>query len=535
MPMSADRHTSPRALRGVHLVGLLLIVVLGAYLRLANQPDNPGWFTDEGTHLDIAKNLSHGRVQYFAIEQSTLLFGRMPVFDTLLAALLRAGIGGIQTLRALTGVLGVLSVIVLCIVVHRASRDPALALLAALMLAVYPQAVLYSRFGFSYNLLTPLALIAILGLHEYLAASRLRWLVVSAAAIGLGAVADLLMLVLIPGIVLIALARRRRHALWAGAIVTAPLLVYGLAMLATSPQALLFDTRFTVSRVGSLPIVDQLVSVATNYTTLVSQDSWIALGLTGLFMLPSPRLRGLSLLSLLMPIALVGRTVALHSLSFYYMIPWLPLVALGVASLMRYGLPRIRQIVFEGLSTLCGWTRWSRILSATSVLTLAMIAAAPVAVSIVLTLDRVSGRFGTVIDPFLIEPDDARRVADYVNSTANAEDLIIASPGVGWQLRASVADFQMAVAASGQATVHLPAGIPPDRFAFDARLSNARLVIVDNLWRNWGAVHMPQVAAMIREVESWPLALRSGEIAVYRNPSWTLPDKIRLQSTFKER
>ena len=66
---------------------MLLILALAAYLRLANLPDNPGWYTDETTHLDIARHLLHGSVQYLAINQSMMLVGRPPLFHLLLAGL----------------------------------------------------------------------------------------------------------------------------------------------------------------------------------------------------------------------------------------------------------------------------------------------------------------------------------------------------------------------------------------------------------------------------------------------------------------
>ncbi len=53
-------------------LAVLLILALAAYLRLAYNADNPGWYTDEGTHLAIAQNLAQGRVQYLAVKDSTL-------------------------------------------------------------------------------------------------------------------------------------------------------------------------------------------------------------------------------------------------------------------------------------------------------------------------------------------------------------------------------------------------------------------------------------------------------------------------------
>lgn len=138
-------------------LALLLILGLAAFLRLTNLTHNPGWYTDEATHLDIARHLLRGQTQYLAITQSFLLFGRMPLFEWLLAGALTLGGEGMATLRTLTGLLGVATVGGLYWATRPLSRR--LALLAALLLAIYPPAVLYSRLGFSYNLLALLMLV----------------------------------------------------------------------------------------------------------------------------------------------------------------------------------------------------------------------------------------------------------------------------------------------------------------------------------------------------------------------------------------
>ena len=236
---------SKRVWRFLEVVALCLILALAAYLRLANIADNPGWYTDEGTHLDIAQNLLRGRVQYLAINQSTLMFAKLPLFELLLTGLLGTvgqaiePMADICTLRALTGVLGVVSVGLLYWVVRRTQqgRDPALALLAALMLAIYPQAVVYNRFGFSYNLLAPLVLLAGLGCWEYLASVRRRWLVLAALTIGLGGASDLWMFALVAPLALVVLKRNWRDLLWSLPLVLLPFGLYAAVMLATAPQA----------------------------------------------------------------------------------------------------------------------------------------------------------------------------------------------------------------------------------------------------------------------------------------------------------
>lgn len=529
----------------VHLLetlALLLILALAAYLRLANVADNPGWYTDEGTHLSIAQNLAHGQVQYLAIGQSTLLFGKLPLFDAILAGLLRTTGGGIGALRTLTGALGVVSVGVLYWIVRRmqASRDVYLPLLSALMLAIYPQAVLYSRFGFSYNLLAPLVLLTALGLWGYLSApdasaahpernvvkSKERgWLALAALAIGIGTISDLWMFCMVFPMALVVSTRRWHDLVWSLPLLLLPFGLYAVGMLFQAPQAFVFDLRYTFFRLGQLSPAAQLTTLGVNYTTLIAQDAWIALALVGLFVLRPARLQRLSLLLFLFPIVILGRTVALYSLSFYYMIPLLPLVGLGMAALIRWGVPYAWQVIRSGL--LAAFKAWGmtkddqrhKFISIVTGLILCLAIATPFLTSTLFTVNSVRDGFHTQIDPFLLDPASARPAAEFVNARTGPGDVVIASPGLAWLLSANSADFQMSIAFTGQQTPHLPANLPADRFAFDPRYTQARYVMVDNLWRNWAVWNIAGVPDMLRQVETWPLEFKTGQIEVYRNPA----------------
>ena len=502
------------------LIVLSAVLLLAAYLRLANLADNPGWYTDEGTHLDIARNLLQGCVQYLAIGQSTLLAARPPLFELLLSVLLGLFGGGIGALRAFTGTLGIIAVGLLYLVIRRVSADRGLALLAAALLAIYPPAVLYSRFGFSYNLLTPLVLLIFLGLWGYLSSTRRRWLALAAFAIGLGIISDVWMLAMIAPLALVVSVRQWRDGLWCVPLALLPLGLYAGVMLVATPQAFLFDVRFALSRMNTLPPGEQIRTLALNYSTLVAQDGWLALALVGLLMLRPARLQRLSLFLSLLPLVLVGRAVALYSLSFYYMIPLLPFAGLGLANLIRRGAPMVARAIDEALAILLRhWGVLSdRVRRVGVSVALACLMATPFITSTLLTIDQVRDRFNTAIDPFLLDPPDARAAADFVNRHVQPRDVVIASPGLAWLVQANVADFQMSIAARGQATPHLPADVPPDRFVFDPGYTRARYVIVDNLWRNWAEPNVPGVPEMLRDVETWPLAFKSGPIEVYANP-----------------
>jgi hypothetical protein len=139
--------------------------------------------------------------------------------------------------------------------------------------------------------------------------------------------------------------------------------------------------------------------------------------------------------------------------------------------------------------------------------------------ALAVTLVQVRQGFTTPIDPFLVNAADARAAAAFANAHLGDADVVIASPAVAWQLAGRAADFQMALAATGRATPHLPADLPPERLAFDPRFEGARFVIVDDLWRNWAAVHIPEVDAWLRAMENWPTVFRAGQIVIYQNPA----------------
>ena len=108
--------------------------------------------------------------------------------------------------------------------------------------------------------------------------------------------------------------------------------------------------------------------------------------------------------------------------------------------------------------------------------------------------------------------------AEFLQDVIHPQDLLLASPTVGFLLNGQVADFQMATAVQGIATPHLPANLPPDRFAFQPDYQQTRIVIVDNLWDNWAQIHVPGVSDMMTGVQKWPIIFQAGDVIVYQNP-----------------
>ncbi len=515
-PKQLTLSVPPVALYITEGILLALILLFAAYLRLTNVAENPGWYTDETTHIDIANHRLAGQTQYMLIDDSTLMFGRLPLFHILLASYfqLSGNPDHMLALRTFTGLLGVLSVGLLYAAL-RHSGGAILALLAAFVLAIYPQAVLYNRFGFSYNLLPPLILLSILALDRYLEKTHPLWLAIGALLLGTGLVAEVWTLTLLLPFIIIA-ARRPIHLLWSVPLFFLPFVIYSVVMLLSSPAAFLFDLSFTISRlVPNTSLNDQWTTLFNNYQTLIGSSVWILAGIIGLFALQPPRLRWIVVLLFVVPIMLIGRTNALYNLSAYYMIPLLPFIALGVASLVRYGAGALVEAGREYLPAVAGLKGIAA--GTIAGVVILFLAGSLLIASIPNTVTSIQNGYTTDIDSFLINPTDAKQVAAFINSQVGANDVIVASPVVGWQFGGHPEDFQMAVAATDHvATPHLPANIPPERMAFNPDYRQARFVVIDNLWRNWGVIFIPGLSDVVNDVQTnWRLVYQLGQFTVY--------------------
>lgn len=481
-----------------HII-LGLFWVLGAYLRLWNVAQYPAWYTDEATHIEIARWLMQGDSRYFAVQDSWLLFARLPLFEYVLAGVFQVFGVSMLALRGFTACLGILTAIMLYVVMNNCTKNYRLAVVSSAVWCILPQAVLYNRFGFSYNLLLPLILLIVLGFHHYRQTAKHKWLVLAALCIGLGTVSEVLMWGFVPLVVVVTSSVRWRDSVWALPLTLAPLTLYFASQLLLVPDAFLFDLGYTVSRTGGGNLSAQGQLLIQNYTVLLGNIWWVV-ALIGLVLIRDRTLQFVLAL-MLIPLLLIGRTVPLYSLSAYYLIPFLPIVAIGIASFFvrawEYVIEHFRMPVAIGL--------------------MLILVGSPIAYQTWSLYQSVQTGFVTEIDAFSVEPNAAREVADYINQNAQPNDIAITSAPIGWMIDQSiyVADFQMAAIANGEDAVHIPANLPRERLAFNPAFKNADYVIIDNLWRNWGAVHIPQIATLMQQLDSWELVYEVGEIRAY--------------------
>jgi 4-amino-4-deoxy-L-arabinose transferase-like glycosyltransferase len=515
----------------INLLIWMGILVIAAYLRFVNLADNPGWYSDEGTIVEIAKNLLDGRIQYLAINQSTLLVACPPLFTVLIAGVFSFLKPGIASLRYVTAFLGVITTGLL----YWTIRDIAgkertyLAFTAAFLYAIYPKAVLYSRLGFSYNLLSPLVVGILWFLWKYLNSGEKKWILLAAFLVGIGSISDLMMFTLAPVVLLVAFVKNWRDTIFTTGVIILPFSLYSLVMLGISKDAFIFDFQFTFFRLGEIPLIAQYPTIILNYAALLFNDYWWSLAVTGLFLLPNERFKKLSLLLLFAPLCFLARTASLSGLGSYYLSPLFPMIALGVASLIAVGTPHALVVIRQGLKKITDTLQniinlrilefvWNPAIFIISSLLLFMIVVAPFVVTLSLGAYQAREGLKTDIDSVMVNVKDARQVISFVNERVDENDIVLASPAIAWAINSNTADFQMAVAFGGGETKHLPTNIPSERFEFNPEYSNAAYVIVDPIWRNWAVLNMPEVAKMVRKIEKWPKIYYSGEIEVYENP-----------------
>lgn len=155
---SASRNTA-RAVRTYRWI-LVAILLVAAVLRLWGLGTSPGWFLDEGTYFDVARNLLHGKRQ---VGQMAVTFAAphmtAPPAWFLAEAAWMAVFGQTMTaFRWLVALCGVACVGLTAGIGRRLGGWKA-GLWAAGFLAVAPRAVLYSRLAIPYTPATTAALI----------------------------------------------------------------------------------------------------------------------------------------------------------------------------------------------------------------------------------------------------------------------------------------------------------------------------------------------------------------------------------------
>lgn len=523
-----------RADRWIVFLVVILIVVSAGLTRFHNLRTSPGWYPDEGTDLSIAINLSQGKQQYLALGQSTLVAARLPLSYLVLVPMLSVLGPDILVLRTLTATCGLIATLLLFVLGRHIWGTP-VALVASAFYALYPDAVLYSRFGFLYNQVTILNLIIFYTLWRFLRVGSDIWLVASCLLATLSSVSSISNLPVNVLIVAAVLWARPSRLWWAVLLLASAPVIYGAWTTATAPQAFFLGLRYIAGRVGGGLLVRFLLG-AWNYGQLVQEYVWFAVGVFGLTRLAAHQGRlYTNLFFWYMLLVTAAGVPSIVGLGHHYAIPLLPWVAVGAASFLVWALPHLLvalKTLFALLASRLPLTTtegpWCTLLYrqgqiwVTSIL-LFWILISPL---LVMGLDSTPLPFiSTLVAAPQVEQvtvrdiEDAEEAVAYVNRHSEPRDVMLSPPHVAWLVEGQVADFQQSTAYLGGETQNYLQNLGRDRFLFDCSPGNARFALLWSGWREWEGKVMPDVDTTYRMIETWPVVFERGSWRVYRNPS----------------
>ncbi len=514
---------SRKAIRVLQISMFFLIVGIAIFTRFYRLESNPGIYSDEGTILNVVNNLIEGRSEYLGVQGSLLLLGRMPVFPYFLKILARFFPVNLWTIRAVTAFAGTLTVILLflCLQDILSKEFPLVPYLASFLLAVDPNAVLFSRMGFGYNLLAPLTILVYWLLWKSIQTQKFKWLLMAALLGSLGVLVELAYAGCLIFIGLIALLVNWKKSGWVFLVLALPSLLFFLLSWRAFGDSFLFDWEFTSLRINA-PFLMQLGEIMVRYAINLHKIPFILFGMFGFLLLPNKKLAIFSFSSFFVPFLILLRSVSIWHQSFYYVVPYYPLIFMGLGVLSVRGIEFIVSYAggiydaFLGDRLKGGWISYIKAFLSVCLLLVFIV---PFLGSLFILYQQVTTRFSTDFDPLMIPLDEFRAVTEYVNRHVSTDDLVLASPAIAWAIHANSTDYQISIAVNQGGTIHFPLGIPRERLRFETDYHQARYWIVDTIVRSWGQYAIPETQEMLKEVQTkWIPVFQTPAITVYENP-----------------
>lgn len=546
------------------VLALLTVLAISAYLRYKNLPTNPSWEGDEGYNINMAWNLSQGRLQMYAV--SYPFVEHPPLFYALLVPLFWMFGPNILALRLLTSTFGVLTTLVLYFL-GRDTGGQKVGLFAAGVFAIFPVAITYNRWGYSYNQLMFLGALCAYFTWRYATAHSvevgpaqapranavrpyingasesegksqsqwtsavrsyasgalphrrrpLGWLLAAALTAGLGMASDQEGLFLIAAVLIVTLATNRGRLLSTAAVAFAVPIMCTTAVLLLMPSEVVYDWQKNLTRVSDPNALVAGLTLGINYAGFLGFDYWLVPGIAGIFLMADKKARTMLVLFTFVALVFILK-IRNPNPVFRSAIPLLPFVSLGFAVFLvratEYLYKWGTELWFDAMGD-----RWHRSRSLAIMSCVFAIIYLPLASILAMDVFSVHGTLRLSNDDLSPKSlQDAQSMADFVNGSTRTDDLVIVSPYVSWLLTAHTTHLSEAVVAEGKETPFSPANVPASRFVYDARYNRAKYVVLDDFSRAW-AKEMPEEGKIAREVTtSWPVAFHAGEYVVYQNP-----------------
>jgi hypothetical protein len=509
---------------------IFLLIIAGIF-RFVNLRTNPGWYADEGNFINFAANLAAGKWEMFGLVNAPMLIQRPPLFIYVLSGLFHIFNTDIVVLRALTATYGLLTIPVIYLFVREAFYER-LALITVGIMAIWPWIVAYNRIGFTYNQLAFFLALTIYAGWKFSITQKGIWAVFASISAGISICTDFLGA--IGPVFIVGLFFLFDHR-W---IFPSILIILGILSITLFPAYLASPAYFfkdiggVIQNRGSISLINQLLNLILYYGEFIRRESWIILGLVGIFILPMNRARGMIWFVVGVSLLVTFRTILPVGISLHYLIHLFPFFVIGISVFFDHAFSWVfteifttsqvffnhMPIVKKWFSNNWGWHKINRIISYGFVFIILIIP-----IIWMFLLDVSQSFYGSYFifsgdnNLRLSQAKDVELVNAYLLKEAHSGAIISASSQILWSVPGKKLELPSTLYFQEQYSKSLyPIG--KERMTNFRPLQNFSFVILDPLVKELSVRLYPGLDGQIKEVEKWPMVNKSGDIEVYRNP-----------------
>ncbi|NMB53826.1 MAG: hypothetical protein GYA15_03920 [Leptolinea sp.] len=501
-------------------VGLLLLALaVAAYFRSFNLKQYPGWYSDEGNHIDLAENWMQGKWENYGVIGAPYS-QRPPLYMYTLSVAMRVFGVDIAVTRGVGAFASLVSLGLAAWTAWKAAGRKE-AIFTLWVGATAPWIVTFNRLGLTYNLMAPFFLFSLIAIWRYLRNFSTGWLLAAGVSSALAFATDYLGILCGVTILMALLVKRPRAILMYGLVFIAAIFLTILPVLQVNTGVFFADLRDVFFWRGQVQSTSySLIAILINYSELLRQESWILVGLCGLSLIRDGSLRNILLTAVGLTLLMVTRAYTPVGVGLHYLMHLFPIFALGLGIAILRGFEFVKRFVADQISRLSD--RFSKISSPISILAAALIVLTPLVWMFLSSFSMINYGVDHIFtgsnDLRLVDPRSAEEVQAYITSQAASDDLVIGSPVLIWGLPTmNRADFLAALAFND----HTPPNyiiVDKERYTNELTLKKAAYVILDPLAEEFAPLVLPGMSEWLEEIHRWPVVFAAGDIRVYRRP-----------------
>ena len=347
LPENTSRKIERLIMAGLVLMGLLT----AAYFRFYNLRQSPGWYSDEGNYIDLAENWMQGKWQNYGVTGAPYS-QRPPLYMYTVAGAMQLFGVDIAVSRGVSALSSFVCVILATWLAWKkmGKRE---GLLTLWVCGIAPWIVMFGRLGMTYNLMAPFFLFGLIAVLYYTDGWKPAWLAAAAVSSALAFATDYLGIICGITIGLIVLFKKPRALLLFSVVFLTTLILVFIPVLMVNATVFLQDMLHLVLWGGQVQsTTSPLISIVINYSELLRRESWILVGLCGLFLIKDSGTRNTLLTAAGLTLLMVTRAYTPVGGGLHYLMHLFPVFTVGLAVFILNAFDRIRQVITGDLTRL---------------------------------------------------------------------------------------------------------------------------------------------------------------------------------------